>query len=146
MRLRPSASRRVAPRHARVLLAVLLAVATVATTTACRHGAKPPGDEAVAPLPEFVFVSVENHNWSDVVVSLIRGDGQPLRLGTVTAAQSAVLRFPGRYVAGSVQLQLLAKPVGGFSTLRSQRFTVQPGQSVTWTLENSLERSSLAVY
>jgi hypothetical protein len=140
----PSTARPRPPRPARALLAALLALAAAAS--GCRHRAQAPGAEEPVPLPEYVFVTVENHNWSDVVISLGHGGAQPYRLGTVTAGQNAMLRFPGQYIAGSTPLQLIAKPVGGFSTLRSQRFVVQPGQAVTWTLENSLERSSLAVY
>jgi hypothetical protein len=147
MRLRPPPSRRIAPRLTRrALLTALLAVSGTVAATSCRHGARAPAENDAVPIPEFVLVSVDNHNWSDVVVSLVRGGAQPFRLGTVTAGQSTVLRFPGQYIAGSTPLELLAKPIGGFSTLRSPRFVVQPGQSVTWTLENALERSSLAVF
>ena len=136
---------RLALRLARALLAALLAVAATAAT-ACRHRAASPEESIEEPVPEFVFVSIENHNWGDVVVSLVRADGTLFRMGTVTAGRSVMLRFPGSYIANSATLQLMAKPVGGFSLLRSQRFSMQPGQQVVWTIENSLDRSSLAIY
>lgn len=145
MRMRPSAPH-LAPRLARALLLALLAAAAGGTATGCRHGAKSPGEDEAVPLPDSVYVSIENHNWSDIVIMLSRGGGQPFRLGTVTAGHNVVLSFPGEYIAASAPLQLLAKPIGGFSTLRSERFSIQPGQSVTWTLESSLQRSTLAVY
>ena len=140
------------PRSLRGTLLVFLLALVAGTTSACAHRAKSGGEGAAAdedapmPIPEFVFVAVENHNWSDVVISVVSSAGQAVRLGTVTAGSSATLRFPGHYIAGSSPLQLQAKPVGGRSVLRSERFSVQPGQQVAWTIESSLQRSSLAIY
>ena len=141
----PSPHRRRAPLY---FYRVALLAASLATAACARRGRVGGGDDddAPVPLPEFVIVSIENHNWSDVIISIAPGSGQPVRLGIVTGATNAVLRFPGSYIANSQVLQLLARPVGGRSLLRSERFTVQPGQQVTWTLESSLQRSSLAVY
>ena len=136
---------RLAQRLTRALLAALLVVAA-SSATACRHRTPTPDESLSEPLPEFVFVSIENHNGGDIVVTLVRPDGTLLRMGTVTAGRTVMLRFPGEYIASGASLQLIAKPIGGFSMLRSQRFTVQPGQQVVWTIENSLDRSSLAVY
>ena len=145
MRPLPSLHRRRSPLF---FYRTALLVALLATAACARRGRVGDGDddEAPEPLPEFVIVSVENHNWSDVIISIVQGSSQPVRLGIVTGATNAVLRFPGTYIANSQVLQLLARPVGGRSLLRSERFTVQPGQQVTWTLESSLERSSLAIY
>ena len=106
---------------------------------------EPEENDSTVPLPEFVFVSVENHNWNDVVVSLVNSGGQRLRLGTVTAGATTTLRFPGSYIAGAQRLQLSAKAVGGRTTVLSEGFAVGAGQQVTWTLESSLQRSSLSV-
>jgi hypothetical protein len=91
-------------------------------------------------------LEIDNRNWSDVVVILIRNNGQRTRIGTVNAATKAVLRLPGHYLQGSATLQLVARPIGGWGEYRSERFVVQRGQEVVWTLESGLERSSLAVY
>ena len=126
-----------------------LAVAFLAATACVRHGRADKGaenDNLPMPVPEFVYVNVENHNTSDVIVALVAPNGQTLRMGTVTGASSGVLRFPGRYIAGSAPLHLTARAIGGRTEVRSERFTVQPGQQVSWTLETSLQRSSLAVY
>jgi hypothetical protein len=106
---------------------------------------EPEENDSAVPLPEFVFVSVENHNWNDVVVSLVNSGGQRLRLGTVTAGATTTLRFPGSYIAGAQRLQLSAKAVGGRATVLSEGCAVGAGQQVTWTLESSLQRSSLSV-
>jgi hypothetical protein len=132
-------------------LAVLL---VIAASPGCAHRS-PVGGTAAAPdggkgtervvTPRFVLVSVENHNWSDVVVSVVR-DGASNRIGTVTAASNAVLRLPGHFIEGSTPLQLIAHPIGDRASYRSQPFVVQAGQQITWTLENGLARSSLAVF
>ena len=151
--LRPRTSPTVpASRTRRALLLLLMLALLAGTTSACARRAKAGGgaeageEDGPMPIPEFVFVAVENHNWADVVISIISPAGQTTRLGTVTAGSSATLRFPGRYIAGSSPLQLQAKPIGGRAVLLSERFSVQPGQQVAWTLESSLQRSSLAVY
>jgi hypothetical protein len=97
------------------------------------------------PVPEFVVVSVQNHNWSDVVVELAHS-GQRTRLGQVTAATDAKLKFPSRFVSGAQSVRLIAKPIGSPQAFVSESFVVRPGQNVEWTLEQGLGRSSLAVY
>ena len=139
-----------APRLRRTAL-LCCAALTVGALTACPHRSRATGPEAedesaAMPVPEFVYVAVDNHNWGDVIVWLINSAGQGIRLGTVTAASSTTLRFPGRYIAGSQAVRLQARAIGGRTTVYSERFTVIPGQQVTWTLESSLARSSLAVY
>jgi hypothetical protein len=44
------------------------------------------------------------------------------------------------------QIRLIADPVGSRSMTTSEMVSVQRGQRVTWTLESSLRRSSLAVW
>lgn len=124
-------------------LAAFLSVAACAHHRRAKNGAE---DDEPLPVPEFVMVSVENHNWSDVIVWLVQADGMTTRIGTVSGSSNAVLQFRGSYITGGGSLQLLARPVGGRTSLRSERFTVQPGQQVMWTIETSLARSSLAVY
>lgn len=125
-----------------------LLVAFVATA-ACAHHARPKtaadDEDAPMPIPEFVYVTVENHNFNDVIIWLVQPDGMTSRIGTVTGSSNAVLKFRGIYIVGG-GLQLIARPIGGRQAVRSERFSVQPGQQVSWTIETSLQRSSLAVY
>ena len=129
--------------HRVLLLFVALAAAA---SVGCFHSKKAPASEEVAPitLPEFVFIAVENHNYNDVVISLVTNDGRVQRIGQVPGSTNSTLRFPGRMLASGPTLQLIAR--AGRSEVRSERFVVQPGQQVTWTLETSLGRSTLAVF
>jgi hypothetical protein len=90
-------------------------------------------------------LEVENHNWSDVVIYLLRG-GQAERIGTVTAHSTSTFVFPYRRLGTSGNTRLSAYPIGGRSAFNSENLLVQPGQSIKWTLESDLSRSSLMVY
>jgi hypothetical protein len=123
----------------RAVLAVLILLTPIG---ACRS--KGP-DTSPAPDPNTpVVVEVENHYLGDVVIYLVRGS-QRQRLGMVTALSTAEYSFPWRQLVGSSINRLVAHPIAG-SAYASDPLQVQPGQSIKWTLESDLNRSSLAVY
>ena len=108
---------------------------------ASRHGTT----ETTAPTPNTpVDLEVENHNWSDVVIYLVRGT-QRQRLGMVNALSSTVFTFPYRRLGSSGDARLSAHAIGG-GGYTSESVLVQPGQTLKWTIESDLSRSSLAVY
>jgi hypothetical protein len=102
------------------------------------------GDQAHPSDSRRVAVTVESHNWSDITIYLVAG-GLPQRLGMVTALSQATFDFPAQrlYTSGGVRLRAL--PVAGRS-FTSETILVQPGQMITWRLENDLDASSLSVY
>jgi hypothetical protein len=89
-------------------------------------------------------LEVENHNWSDIVIYLVRGT-QRQRLGMVNALSSTVFTFPYRRLGSSGDARFSAHVIGG-AGYTSESVLVQPGQTLKWTLESDLARSSLAVY
>jgi hypothetical protein len=91
-----------------------------------------------------VGVEVQNHNWSDITVYLMSG-GLPQRLGMVTALSSATFDFSSHRLNTSAGVRLRALPVAG-RAFTSETILVLPGQLITWTLENDLDRSSFSVY
>ncbi|HEU4524886.1 MAG TPA: hypothetical protein VFR62_07675 [Gemmatimonadales bacterium] len=100
------------------------------------------------PEPEHtaeVALEVENHSWSDIVISLVRGTAVE-RLGMVGALNSETFVFPYRKLGVGTDVRLRAYPIGGPSAFTSENVLVQPGQWVKWTLESDLTRSFLAVY
>jgi len=112
--------------------------------TACRRqdGATP----AVAPDPNTpVPVEVENHYQGDVVVYLLRGT-QKARLGLVTALSSGDFMLRWRNLGTSGSARLMAYPLAGARGYESEALHLQPGQSIKWTLESDLDRSTLIVY
>ena len=122
-----------------VLLAALLA-----TGGCARHA-----EEDEDPAPETtanaeLAVEIENHNWSDVVIYLVRGTSVE-RLGMVGSLKTETFVFPFRRL-GSGEARLRAYPIGGPAGFTSENLYVQPGQMVKWTLESDLSRSFLAIY
>lgn len=93
-----------------------------------------------------VDVVVENHNSSDVTVTLQGAGGRRVRLGNVSGSTTRTLRFAGEMAAASQSLVLLAHPIGARETYTSDRFTVQPGQQVVLTLGSRIGQSSVAVH
>ncbi len=91
-----------------------------------------------------VAVEVENHNWSDITVYLMAG-GLPQRLGMVTGLSSASFVFSSQLLNTGSGVRLRALPVAG-RAFTSEMILVQPGQGITWTLENDLDTSSVTVY
>lgn len=91
-----------------------------------------------------VGVEVQNHNWSDITVYLMSG-GLPQRLGMVTALSSATFDFSAHRLNTSAGVRLRALPVAG-RAFTTETILVLPGQLITWTLENDLDRSSFSVY
>jgi hypothetical protein len=91
-----------------------------------------------------VDLEVDNHNWSDIVIYLVRGT-QRQRLGMVSALSNTVFTFPYRRLGSSGDARFSAHAIGG-GGYTSESVLVQPGQMLKWTLESDLARSSLAVY
>ena len=100
--------------------------------------------ESSSGQPSSVLVEVESHNWSDITVYLMAG-GLPQRLGMVTALGAASFDFPSERLNNSAGVRLRALPVAG-QPFTSENILVVPGQVITWTLENNLDRSSFSVY
>ena len=92
-----------------------------------------------------VALEVENHGWSDIVVSLVRGTAVD-RLGMVNGLDSETFVFPFRKLGVGSDVRLRAYPIGGPAPFTSENLLIQPGQWVKWTLESDLTRSFLAVY
>ena len=126
-----------APRLA-ILLAGLLSTAPACGLLFSKSSHKaPPPDKSVS-------VEVPSHTWNDITVYLLAG-GLPQRLGMVSAMGEASFDFPSVRVNNSAGVRLRALPVAG-DAFTSDAILVQPGQVITWVLENNLNASSYSVY
>jgi hypothetical protein len=92
-----------------------------------------------------IALLVENHHWSDVVVSVLH-DGIVERVGLATAAKTSTFMLQSRRLGSSGVLRLRAHPVGAPDDHTSDSFLARPGQEIQWTLESDLARSSVAVH
>ena len=108
-----------------------------------RRGDPGEGDEPPPPNVE-IAIEIENHNWSDVVIYLVRGTAAE-RLGMVGSLKTETFVFPFRRL-GVGEARLRAYPIGGPAAFTSENLFVQPGQMVKWTLESDLTRSFLGIY
>jgi hypothetical protein len=108
---------------------------------ACVH---PKAGEPRADSPDVLFV-VTNHHFLDITVYLEHG-GQRIRVGTITAVSSQEFHLPWRLLRASRQFRLFGEAIGSTETVQTEALTVQAGQSIEWTLEHDLRRSSVGVY
>jgi hypothetical protein len=124
----------------RVLTASLLCLAATAACGSARHSKESP-----SPGSSEILLEVENHHWSDIVIYLMNGN-QSQRLGMVSGVSTKNFVFPYRQIATGGRVRLRAHPVGGKASFTSEDVVIQSGQSLKWTLESDLKRSSVAVY
>ena len=94
---------------------------------------------------EPVSVEVENHNWSDMVIYLDRGNLSE-RLGTVGTLHTSTFAFPYLKLGSTGNTHLRADPIGNLRSFSSEQINIQPGQSLKWTIESDIDRSFLSVY
>jgi hypothetical protein len=125
-------------RRGRVLPALLVA-ACLFTACHSRPGPVPEGPADGVPL------EIANHNWSDVVIYVVR-DGFQSRLGVAAAASATSFRLPRRMLGQAGELRLYGRPIGATGSAFTETVIVQPGQWVEWTLEDNLSRSAIGVF
>ena len=123
---------------------LLVMVIAVATSCSAQRGAQQ--QEAFAPIPEQpVTLTVNNHNWLDVVIYVISGT-ERIRVIQVTAAGAGEVVVPPRALQHNGEIRLLVHAVGNPATFTSESIVAKPGSTVEWTIETELRRSSLAVW
>jgi hypothetical protein len=127
-------------RIERSLTSILVAI--LYASGCARHGAETGG---VSESAAEIALVVENHHWSDVIVSLLH-DGVVERIGLATAAKTSTFIIPSRRVGPSGLVRLRAHAVGAPDDHTTDGFLVRPGQEIEWTLESDLARSSVAVH
>ncbi|HWN17575.1 MAG TPA: hypothetical protein VNO19_01555 [Gemmatimonadales bacterium] len=125
----------------RVLATLSLALAAVPACGLFSRRA----DADVSPASSEILLEVDSHHWSDIVIYLMNGT-QSQRLGMVAGVSSSRFVVSYRQIATGGKVRLRADPVGGQRSFTSEDVVVQPRQSIRWTLESDLSRSSLAVF
>jgi hypothetical protein len=92
-----------------------------------------------------VELTITNQHWLDVVI-FVAHDGETTRVGTVTAASTAVFTLAPWMIGQSRSIRLVGDPVGEGGYVGTETLTIQPGQTIEWRLESQLARSSVSVY
>ena len=94
--------------------------------------------------PDTITISVSNNNSLDMTVYAVN-QSMRIRLGTVSTASTQKFTLSLHQISPTVELQLLADPVGARRTLTSESIHVFAGQAVEWTLQADLRQSSLVI-
>jgi hypothetical protein len=126
------------PRLNEAVIAGTLMMAFLAQGACARHHPANTTDSEI-------LLVVENHHWTDVVVSVLH-DGVVDRIGMVTAVKTSTLVIPSRRLGPTGMIQLRAHAVGAPDDHTSESFPIHAGQEITWTLESDLAGSSVAVH
>jgi len=134
-------------RHLHRSLAILASGFLAASTAACAtHHAGPADARADSVLAaEQLVLEIENHNWSDVVIFILH-DGRSARLAQVTAGRSLSVPLLARHISPMGTFQIAVHPIGGSSDYRSESLSARTGTTVRLTVENTVGRSSVAVW
>lgn len=126
----------------RFLTAMVVAGATVISTSACSAGG--PRAEGHSPAAPPVTVLVENSNWADMTV-YVEHAGIRTRLGTVTTATRRLFQLPRTLASIAASFRLVADPVGSADVYTTPQVQVTPGQQVNFVIENQVGISTLWV-
>ncbi len=125
------------PRYA------ILLSATALSCLACR-----PKLPAVGPVEQpsgEISIRVVNRNRIDVMV-YVSHDGIRNRLGLATASTTTEFTLSLRTLGAGHEYQLIGDPLGVRIMITTETLFGQPGDEVTWSLEDSFARSTVVVH
>lgn len=114
-----------------------IAVYATLLLTGC---ASTPNELRTRPVPG-VILHVQNHNWSDAVIYVVRS-GARMRVGDVTANGEKSMSVPYLFT-NSGTLQLYVRFIGSGATLVTPPIPVVRGQHVEVVLENYVPLSTV---
>ena len=121
-------------------LLTLAAAATIAGGCASATGTTQSQNTDAA--SERTMIRVNNHNWSDMTVYLVR-NGARMRLGSVSSMDTRMFEVPtSLLMSTSDEVRLMADPIGSTRVFTSPPLLIAPGRRAEWRLGNSLALSS----
>jgi hypothetical protein len=127
----------------RTILSLCLITAAFLSACARRHAIEEP---ASPPPPEDpIVLEVENHNWADVVLYVVH-DGVHTRIAQVAAAHNVSMKIPPQLQGQMGVIRIAARRIGGTDSFVSQAISLRGGSAVRFTIESSLNRSSVGVW
>jgi hypothetical protein len=107
----------------------IAAAALAAVLTSCAHATR----NTAAGSQQPTVVQIDNQNWNDVDVFVIRGLERQ-RLGMVNGVSKATLRIPDRLIFGVTPLRFVIRPIAGVRNAVSEEIPVSPGDEVQLTV------------
>lgn len=130
----------------RTLLGVVLSTGVAVAVTGCAQQAT---SFETGIRTEQTALRIRNDNWLDVRVYVVSESGAAaVRVGTVSAASSSVMRLRGRVLQeirnrGSVRF--LLRPLGSRASYTTPPILVQPGDQIQLSVANRLGFSTFFV-
>ena len=107
-----------------------------------------PKRQEIVPLDDtsgIISIHVVNRNRIDVMV-YVSHDGIRNRLGLATASTTTDFSLPLRTLGAGHEYRLVGDPLGVRIVVTTETLVGQPGDEVTWQLEDSFARSSVVVH
>ena len=97
----------------------------------------PPQDPA-----DEISIRVVNRNRLDVMV-YVAHDGARTRLGLAIASATTDFSLPLKVLGAGKEYRLVGDPIGIRMNVTTETLHAQPGDEVTWSLEDSFARSTV---
>lgn len=133
-------------RTGKFFMVVFLGGSLAAAGCGSSRGEAPPvGYDALAPVSGPLMVAVANNNWQDMDIYAVH-EGERFRLGTVTSMTQARFRLPAGSFPPGGNIVLVADPIGSPNAFSSGPILANPGQTISWNLENHLALSNYRVF
>ncbi len=121
-----------------------MALAALAASACGRTSASSAANAVLAPVAGGATVVVQNQNFADVDVFVVRDGDIQTRLGMVNGESTAKFTVDqSLFPTGT--LNLIARPIGGLGAARSGPVLVGPGETVTFTIDPDLRASAATV-
>jgi hypothetical protein len=117
------------------------ALVVVSGLSACA----PHGGQVSPVFREQTTLFVENNNWSDMTVYIVR-DGMRSRVGSIPSFTRSRFVLSPAMIGGVGEIRLLADPLGSNQRYLSEPILVNPGQQVRFRVENNVQLSTYSVY
>ena len=122
-----------------------LTLMLAATLVAACHQSAPSDEPLLDPNAETISIKVLNRNRIDVEV-YVAHDSRRDRLGLAIASTTTEFNVPLRVFGAGREYRLIGEPVGMHMGITTETLHAQPGDEVTWQLEDSFARSSVVVH
>ncbi len=133
-------------RLLRTLLGVALSSGFVVVVTGCAQQATSLGTGIHT---EQTTLRIRNDNWQDVRVYLVfESGGAPVRVGTVTAVSSSVIRLRPpvlQEIHSRGSARFLLRPFGSRASYTTPAILVQPGDQIQLSVANHLALSAFFI-
>ncbi|MBI4502168.1 MAG: hypothetical protein HY700_13530 [Gemmatimonadetes bacterium] len=126
------------------LYALFLVASLGFAAAGCARATRAASGRTFCPTPT-ATVYVQNDNWLDVVVYLVRG-GARYRLGQVTSFQPAVFQVPAAAIGATNDVYLVVHPIGSRYDYQSPDIMLAPGHTIIdLRVDNIIDHSSVMV-